>query len=643
MRLKDDALGATSGPVSRARRHARRVALIIASLLLLLLVILLTTLAAIDRGYLDGPIARTASFKLGRTVRFQKLQTRLLTRDPEVRIDGLTIGNPAWLRGNLAEVGALTVHLRFWPMLVGQAHMTALTIDRPVLHLVRLGPGRNNWSMGHGKSGPAFAPLRGVDTVLIAKGRISFHDYARQLFVEGGFAQGPTGALPFTMTGSGMLKGGPIRFRSSSGPIHGKAVGLPYPSVFDLVDGKTILHAQGTSGDAFDLGEYALNVSARGPNLADVGYVFSLITPNSAPYTLTTRAFSDGEHLRFDALDVHMGASHIKGRIWADHSSARRAIQADFDAPVLARQDIDAMLSSVPPRNVASTQSGAVRPGPPSRWMLSDATISLRRLRGADFDFKVHVGTLTGYALPLTDIFTRIDLDHGLLDFPFFHARVYAGKVAGSARLDGSGARPLLRARLDLAGARLAEIGRPASPPPPGRLDMRIDLTGTGDSLHEAASTATGSLTLDVTGAVVPKKAAWVLGGDLLRAALGGSGQDLPLQCASVDFKGKDGVLQVQKLALGTALGTASGTGSIDLGTEQIALVVQGQPAKRRLFQVAVPVKIAGPWLKPVISVLPGDDARKLGLKGKAGLVLTPIVGLLPLGKGTQPPVERCG
>ncbi|WP_404710131.1 AsmA family protein [Sphingomonas sp. MMS24-J13] len=616
--------------------------MIVASLLLLLLVLLLTTLALIDRGYLDGPIARTASFKLGRTIRFRTLRTHLLAREPDVRIEGLTIGNPAWLpQGNLAEVGAFTVHLRFWPMLLGRADVTALTIDRPMLRLVRFGPRRNNWSMGHGGDGPAFAPLRGVGIVSITNGRIAFHDYARQLIVEGSFAQATTGQLPFTMAGSGMLKGGPIRFRAAGGQIHGKVVGQPYPFVLDLIDGKTILRAEGTSGDAFDLRTYALAVSAHGPNLADIGYLFNLITPNSAPYTLTTRAFSDGAHLRFDALDAHMGASHIKGRIWSNHSTARRQLQAEFDAPVLARQDIDAMLSSVPPRNVASMQSGAVRPGLPSKYILSDVPISLRRLRGADFDFKVHIGTLTGYALPLTDIFTRIDLDHGLLDFPFFNARLYSGKVAGSGRFDGTRARPVLGARLDLVGARLAEIGQPVSPPP-GRLDMRIQLTGTGNSLHEAASTATGSLALNVTGAVVPKKAAWILGGDLLRAALGGSGKDLPLSCAKADFKGKDGVLQVQRLALGTSLGTASGTGSIDLGTEQIALVVQGQPAKRRLFQVAAPVKIAGPWLKPVITVLPGHDARKLGLKGKAGLLLTPLAGLLPLGKDKAPPVATC-
>jgi uncharacterized protein involved in outer membrane biogenesis len=617
--------------------------MIVGFVLLALFLLALVTLGLVDRGYLDGPITRTASFKLGRAVRFQTLKTHLLARDPDVRIEGLVIGNPAWLpQGNLAEVGSLTVHLRFWPIFVGRVEVTALTIDRPVLHLVRLGPQRNNWAMGHGGNGPAFAPLRGVGIVSITNGRITFSDYARQLFVDGSFGQATNGALPFTMAGSGTLKNGPITFRSSGGPIHGKAVGLPYPFVFDLVDGKTILHAQGTSGDAFDLREYALNVSARGPNLADIGYVFSLITPNSAPFTLTTRASSDGEHLRFDALDAHMGASHIKGRIWSDHTTARREIQADFDAPVLARQDINAMLSAVPPRNVASTQSGAVPPGPPSRWVLSDAPISLRRLRGADFDFRIHVGTLTGFALPLTDISTRADLDHGLLIFPTFTARLYSGKIVASGAFDGTQAHPVLRARINLAGARLAEIDPTASPRPPGSLGFRVDLTGTGDSLHQAAATAAGSLALRVKGATVPKKAAWVLGGDLLRAALGGHGENMVLHCATADFKGKDGVLQAQSIALGTALGTASGTGSVDLGTEQVALMVQGRPAKQRLFQVAVPVQIKGPWLKPVISVMPGHDARALGLKGKAGLLLTPLAGLLPLGKDKPPAVERC-
>lgn len=615
---KDDAPGADARLPRRLHRHIRRGCIVLGGLLLLLFALALATLALVDRGWLDGPIARTASFKLGRTVRFRHLQTHLLTHDPEVRIEGLTIGNPDWIsQDNLAEIGALTVHLRFWPMLVGRAQVTALTLDGPVLHLVRLGPRRNNWKMGHGGGGgPAFAPLRGVGAFSIADGRITFSDYGRHLFVAGRFAQVPDGSLPFTMTGSGTLKGGPISFHARGGPLHGKAVGKPYPFMVDLIDGLTVLHARGTSGDAFDLRKYALNVSAHGPNLADIGYIFSLITPNSAPYRLTTQASSDGVHLRFDALDAHMGASRIKGRIWSDHSTARREVRGDFVAPILARQDINAMLASVPARNVASTQSGAVQPGPRSRWLLSDAPISLRRLRGADFDFRIHVGTLTGYALPLSNIATRIDLDHGLLDFPYFNARLYSGKVAGSGGIDGTQATPALRARIALTGARLAEIGQAAPSPTPGRLDLRFDLAGVGDSLHAAASTATGSLALSVAGASVPKKAAWILGGDLLRAALGGGHSDMPQRCASAEFKGKGGVLRLQVLAIGTDLGTASGTGSIDLGTERVALIVQGQPSRRRLFQIAAPVRIEGPWTKPVIKVLVGHDARKLGLTG---------------------------
>lgn len=623
---------------ARQRPWARRIGAGLAIALACIVGATVALLALIDHGALDGPIARWASSRLERPVRFDRLRTHLLSRHPEISMDGLRIGNPGWLpEGDAARIARVTVRFRFLPLLGGQVDIPSLTIERPVLHLIRVGPRRNNWSITHdGKNGPAFAPLRGVGRFVVSDGILRFHDYARDLFVQGTFDLAGPAQQPFRMRGAGTYKGGAVRFAAKGGAIHGDAVGRPYPFLFDMIDGATTLHAQGTSKDPFDLSQYALSVRARGPNLANIGYLFNLITPNSAPFTLTTRAFSDGRHLRFDRLRVAMGASRIAGQISADHGGPRRAIVASFDAPRLARADIDAILSTVPPRAEARVRSGAVTPGLASRWLLSNAPFGLRRMRGADFDFHIHVDTLTGYALPLTDVATRIDLDHGLLNVPAFAARLYSGRVNGAGSLDARTETPLLKAKAVMTGLRLADAAA-AKSPMQGRLDLRFDLAGRGRSLHLAAGTASGTAGFSLTGATVPRPAAYILGGDMLRAALAGRNGAVALDCATGDLKGANGRLDVRNLALGTAMGSASGSGTIDLGAERLALVLNGRAARRRLFQVAAPIRIEGPWLRPVVSVLPGHNARKLGLKGKAGLILTPLAGLLPLGKDSTP------
>ena len=599
------------------------------------------TLALIDGGYLNRAIEHWASFQLGRQVRFTSLRSHLLSKQPAVRIDGLTIANPDWLpNGNLAEVGRLVVRFRLWPLLIGHLDVPSLIVDRPVLHLVRLGPGRNNWTRSAGKTGPAFAPLRGVTQFFVLHGALSFQDRARDLAFQGTFQHLGSTTSPFSISGNGVLEGGPIRFRAVGGALNGAAVGQSYPFAATLADGRTLVRARGTSGDAFDLSRYALNVTAQGPNLADLGYLFNLITPNSAPFALSARAVSDGQHLRIYGLDMLTGGSHIRGHISSDRSRPRRDILATFDAPILNRSDIDAILSPVPPRTLASSSSGAVRPGLASHWLLSDAPISLRRMRGADFDFNIHVGQLRGYALPLTDISTRLDLDHGLLVIPSLRASLYSGRVTANGRIDGGMSLPAMRARVSLTGANLADVETTTKAPMKGRLDLAFNLIGNGNSLHTAAATARGTMSFRLAGAEVPRAAAWMIGGDLLRAAgaaVGHTGKTTALTCAVAKLRGSSGHLSFKMLNLATQMGVASGDGYIDLATESVQMRLQGRAFRRRLLQVAVPIQVAGPWFNPKIVVLPGYNARALGLKGKLGVLLTPIAGLLPLTKQAFP------
>jgi uncharacterized protein involved in outer membrane biogenesis len=258
-------------------------------------------------------------------------------------------------------------------------------------------------------------------------------------------------------------------------------------------------------------------------------------------------------------------------------------------------------------------------------------------MRGADFDFKIHVARLEGYPLPLTDIHTRTDLDHGLLKFPFFNARLFGGRVSGSGSLDATVGLPRITVRGAIDGLQLAQVQKQSTT---GRLGARVDLTGTGPSLHEAAAEAHGTLALRIDHAVLPRRAAWLLGGDLVRAALSGKSGMTTLDCMSARFAGRDGLLDVSRLAMQTPLGTAAGRGQIDLGKETLTLTLLGHPYRKRLFQVPAPVRIAGPWLRPAVTILPGHDARALGLRGTVGLALTPIVGLLPLGQAPDREME---
>ena len=604
-----------------------------AALLLGALLVMLLAMAMADRGWLDRPIERWVSRALGRDVRFDMIHTDLLSSTPRVRIDGLRIGNPAWLGGGaVAQIRSLTVELRFSALLRGSFEMTGLAVDRPVLHLVRMGPNRNNWSLSsRPHPGPAFAPLATVRTLVVTNGILQFRDYARHLAVRGPFdvSAGPTA---FHFSGTGVLRDGAIQVMAAGGPLHGASVGRAYPFAARIVDGATVLVARGTSIQPFDLSQYHLAISSRGPNLADLGYLFNLVTPNSAPYRLDTAASSDGRHLRFDTLRITTGSSAVSGSIRSDHTTPRRDIFALFHASRLDRADIDAMLMPIPSRALARIRSGAVGALAPGRWLLSDAPFGLQRIRATDLDFRIVADVITGYPVPLGRVRTRIDLDHGLLDVPSFRADIYGGEATGRMRVDARADTPQLSASGRLAGMRMTAIGGT------GTADLHFDLSGHGNSLHRAATTAKGSIAGTIRGATLPKSAGWIVGGDLVRAAVTTIGGGVvPLTCAAGDFAGQEGRMTARMLSLATPMGFATGQGYLDLGGEQLDIVITGTPSHRRMFQVAVPVRVSGPWFHPVVTTLPGRKAKALGLDGKLGVLLTPLAGLLPIKRAATP------
>jgi len=606
--------------------------LFLGSITAALVIVVAILLQGADSGDLNGFFQRRIEAQLHRRVAIGVIQLQLLSRDPTIDVRNLVIANPEWLHGgNLAEVDRLVAHVELAPVLAGRLRVRAIAVTGLRLHLLRFAPSRNNWTFSSGPgNGPAFAPLAPTQSLSITQARVDILDYGRRLFLAGPFRHAPQGARPFAFQSQGSLGGFPVSLEATGGQLNGPGVGPAWPFHAHLVDAATTVDAQGVAAQPFDLGRYDLGLAASGPNLADLGYLFDLAMPNSAPYVLRFRARSDGRHFGFTNLRGAIGTSDVTGSINSDHSAARRSLTGWFRSKTLARADIDALLSPIPSRAVARAASGAVKGAATGRWLLPDAPFGLTRLRANDFDFIVEANRTAGYALPFRNLRTRIVTSAGVLRFPLFAADVYLGRLTGRGSLDGRSAIPTLSVHARLSRAHLAAIGM--AQPPNAAIDLAIDLSGSGISVHEAASRARGTASIFLTGGVLPHRAGWVLGGDLLRAIGGGSSRTtLPISCTTASLRADgDGLLSVTALGMQTPVGITRGSGSLDLGRERLDFKLQGQPADKHALQFVTPVRIAGPLLRPQVTVLPGRGARALGLRGTLGLVLTPLAGLLP-------------
>ncbi|MDH7639365.1 AsmA family protein [Sphingomonas oryzagri] len=618
----------------------KRILLAAAAILLSTALALVGLLALADSGAFDRLIMRWASHRLHRPVQMRSLRLDLLSFDPTITIHGIVIGNPAWLHGgHLAEARMIIAHVELLPLFKGKIRPTDLAVSGLSLHLIRVAPGRNNWTMSeHPRPGPAFAPLADVARFLVEPAKIDIQDLGRSLRLTGIFRHDASGARPFALEATGTLKGYGVSLQTSGGQLNAAAVGPPWPFTAKLVDGRMQVTAQGVSAQPFDLSRFNLGMSASGPNLADLGYLFNLATPNSRQFAVRARAQTDGRHFKFSNIVGRVGDTDVAGWIRSDHGSDRKRIVAAFASRQLTRQDIDALLATVPPRALARARSGEIEAAVASPWIFSDVPFGLDRLRANDFDLSVSAHEVQGYSLPLQDVRTHLIGAEGILTIERFTGRLYSGALIANGALDARVAVPKLRLQGRLDGTVLRDFARASSQPAEARLSGRADIEGAGLSLHRILGAASGSIAIQITGAAVPRRAAWILGGDLLRALgnVGGKtqGETIPVSCSAMEMKSEgEGRFGATGLAVSTPLGTALGTGHLDLGTERVSIILQGQPRTSRLMQVATPVKIEGPMQSPTVALLPGRKARALGLKGMFGVALTPIAGLLPIDK----------
>ncbi len=170
----------------------------------LLLLLLLGTVAhhaaAVDHGYLRGPLLAYLGRRSGTSHRGGgALRAHILTMHPAISASDVTIGNPAWMPPGVtadAKHLEIAVHL---PWMGRKLEIDRLALDGATLHLVRDAKGRANWQW-HDPAHPSPGGMPLVHSLSIVDAHVLLDDERRHLKFDGrvsaGDAAGVSGARP---------------------------------------------------------------------------------------------------------------------------------------------------------------------------------------------------------------------------------------------------------------------------------------------------------------------------------------------------------------------------------------------------------------------------------------------------------------
>ncbi|HEX3755064.1 MAG TPA: AsmA family protein [Rhizomicrobium sp.] len=581
----------------------------------------IVTLYFLDWNQLRGPIGRYLSHRTGREVRIDgNLKVDLFTWQPSLDAGGLFVGNPAWVgRDHAARIERLRVEMRLMPLFAGRLVVPLVSIDHPDLLLVRDSGGRTNWD-GSGAGGTWKLPP--VRRFLIDDGHVEIDDALRKLRFTGKVdsheEQGGHGAA-FALTGDGTLNRNRFLADVHGGPLINVDARKPYSFRADLRAGGTHAVVDGSITRPFHFDRFNATIHVDGPNLSDLYYLTGLALPGTPPYRLQAAVTRNGGIYHLTNLSGELGSSDISGDLTVD---------AVGKVPVLS--------GSLASRRLSLTDLGAAfgggRHAPvKSPYLLPDTPLHVERLRQTDAEVDFAATSVKSRDFPLTSLVTHISLEGGVLKLDPLALGFTAGKLSGALKIDARGREPVTTIDARISDLHVEHFIKSASKPVSGVLEARARLTGSGDSVHKAASNANGIFTAVVPSGRMRQSLAEWLGVDFISAlglTLTGDQSNTNVRCAVAHFTAKNGLMTAQQFLFDTDPVRVDGRGQIDLKDETVDLTLQGKPKSFQLVRLRAPITLKGPWAHPFIGVDPKPALTQGGIGAALG-VLNPFAAIL--------------
>jgi len=591
--------------------------------LLALLIAAIVTLYFLDWNQMRGPIGRYLSHRAGREVRIDgNLSVKLFSWQPRIEAQGLYFGNPSWVGARqAARVNDFALEFRLWPLLGGHLVLPLVSIDRPDILLVRNEAGQTNWDRGGRTPNDAWK-LPPIRRFLVKDGHVQVDDAVRKLHFTGTVSSeeiAGDGRAAFILDGKGTLNQSKFLAALRGGPLLNVDQSKPYAFKADVVAGQTHAVINGSITQPFHLDRYQAGVTVSGASLADLYFLTGLALPRTPPYRMTLSLARDGQLYRLNDINALLGGTDLGGNLLVDASKEIPALTGRLGSRVLMFQDLGPLVGG-----------GTAAPAA-SRYLLPETQLHTERLRQTNAEVDYAAAAIKSRDFPLRGLTTHISVQDGVLNLKPLAFSLTQGKISGALKVDARKTIPTTSVDARISDIHAESFIKGSDRPISGILEARAVLTGTGSSVHAAASNANGSFTAVVpSGGMRHSLAEWT-GVDVLTALslnLSGDNSNTNLRCAVASFDVRQGLLGSRQIIIDTEPVRVDGNGTINLRDETLDLRLQGKPKHFQFVRLRAPITVSGSWQHPALGVKAGTAVAQAGFGAALGL-LNPFAAIL--------------
>ncbi|MFD2264221.1 AsmA family protein [Lacibacterium aquatile] len=573
---------------------------------------------------------------------------------PRLVAEGIRLANTDWgAEEDMIAADRVEVVVDLWKLLEGRLELPEVTLINPKVALERRKDGSANWTFGVEEAAKVIAPEDRTEMPVIGRltikgGQILYKDEPLNLQLDGKIASiegdGGDGDQPIHLEGNGRLQGRPFTLKLDGGSLLSlRESEAPYPIKGNIAFGATSAQIDGQLGDPIRFEGVDLRLRLKGPDLAQLAPLLRAPLPATPPYELSGRLGREGDIWRIRDTAGRIGKSDIAGTILVDVGRPRLYIEADLTSKKLDYRDVGSLIGippePEPPAKPAPQPRAAVDPNAPPapppapRRILPDAPLQVDLVRATDAKVKFRGEDVVAPNAPLGATELDLDLKDGVLKLAPLKVEVAGGNANANITIDARTrtvktnydirlSKFELKRFLDDAG--LKDAGS-------GRIDGRIQLTGTGDTVRESLGSANGDIRISMGKGHISTLAMELIGLDAMEAVgfLIGGDKKAEIRCFLTDMRVENGIATPRIALLDTSDTNVTIDGPISLKDETLKLRVMGNPKDPSLLSARSPITIGGYLSQPSI----GIDAAALAARGAGavalGVLLTPLASIL--------------
>jgi uncharacterized protein involved in outer membrane biogenesis len=424
---------------------------------------------------------------------------------------------------------------------------------------------------------------------------------------------------PLTGTFSGMVQGQAFKAEVSTANLKEiPRANTPLPVRVAIQTKDFQLKTEGSIARPFKKHEFDLQYEMAGKEIEGLDPLADFTIPLRGEFSARGRITGRGNRFTYEE-DLRVGKSDLKAEITVLREPPRPKITARIVASQIHMDDVD----------LFDADKEAAAPRDQSR-VIPDYTLPLDDLLSVDLDLDIKAERIRAPLGDLGEFVSKVSLKEGRFKFSLNVTGFMGARINSEFDLNAAADPPLIKIQINAKdldfGYFLNSMG--ITDLVKGQVDLLVDLSGSGATRYSFLENATGRITIIGGPGQIAGRRIDLWAADLIPTMLSASWQRddvTETNCMVAHLELKEGLAEIEDLLLDTQRITIAASGTLDLETESLNVVIAPRPKRPSMVSLANPVRIEGTLAEPEVSVtrIPGGSrlAAGAGASLLAGLI----------------------